>query len=202
MRELIEAPALSRPAKPMKKSAKKHIQRQDRFDRLQDDLLDHALSETEGKPLPRLPDEEAARQSLVEQRLQQAMAEGKFDNLPGHGKPLDLNDNPYLESGQELAFGLLKQNGFAPEWIERDKAIRQRVADAREGLHRVWASGPSDSVWQTAVSRFGQELGQINQLIDSLNLIVPVASCQRNRLQLEMEVNQLMLDDECQRGDH
>lgn len=178
----------------MKKSAKKHIQRQDRFDRLQDELLDHELSETEGQPLPRLPNEEEARQSLVEQRIQQAMTEGKFDNLPGHGKPLDLDDNPYLEPGQELAFGLLKQNGFAPEWIEQDKVIRQRLADARERLHRVWTSDPSDSVWQVALSRFGQELGQINQLIDKLNLIVPIISCQRNRLQLETEVNQLMID--------
>jgi DnaJ family protein C protein 28 len=57
---------------------------------------------------------------LVERRIQEAMAAGAFDRLPGQGKPLNLTRNPYLDPSLELAFGLLKNNGYTPEWISRD----------------------------------------------------------------------------------
>ncbi len=31
---------------------------------------------------------------LVEQRLQEAFAKGEFANLPGKGKPLELDEDP------------------------------------------------------------------------------------------------------------
>jgi len=45
----------------------------------------------------------------VEQRIREAMENGEFDNLSGQGKPLPLNENPFLEPGLDLAFGLLQK---------------------------------------------------------------------------------------------
>ncbi len=141
------------------------------------------------------PPNEAERQALVEQRLQEAMANGAFDHLPGRGKPLDLNSNPYLEPGQELAFGLLKNNGFAPEWIERDKEIRRELEAARSQLQLAWQrrrdGSAGEASWQAAVASFEAHLTKINRQIDDFNLIVPIVSKQRARLRLDRELHRL-----------
>lgn len=143
----------------------------------------------------RLPDTEQERQTLVERLIQEAMAEGKFDNLPGKGKPLDLKENPHLEPGQEWAFGLLKRNGFAPEWIERDKAIRQEMADMRARLRLAWQQQQADPAdegrWPIAVAKFEERLHKLNRQIDDFNLIVPVLSAHRPRLRLEDELRRV-----------
>jgi DnaJ family protein C protein 28 len=135
------------------------------------------------------------RQALVEQRIQAAMANGEFDNLPGAGKPLPLNENPYLEPGQAWAFDLLKRNGFAPEWIERGKAIRRELEQARRRLCAAWEMRQGNPArephWQAAVGRFEETLHKLNRKIDVFNLIVPALSAQRERLQLARELQRV-----------
>jgi DnaJ family protein C protein 28 len=56
----------------------------------------------------------------VDDIIRDAMAEGKFDNLEGKGKPLNLNPQDDLGS---LALRMVKEAGFAPEWVELAKQI-------------------------------------------------------------------------------
>src|SRR5258708_13386659 len=53
----------------------------------------------------------------VEEQIQEAQARGEFANLPGFGKPLDLDSNQFA-GDKALAYGMLKQNGFAPPEID------------------------------------------------------------------------------------
>ena len=76
-------------------------------------------------------------ESAIDQQIREAQEQGKFDNLPGKGKPLDLSTNPFAQD-QELAFKILKDAGHAPEWIEAGKAIRRRLTLAQERLERQW----------------------------------------------------------------
>ena len=83
-------------------------------------------------------------ESWLDQQIREAQESGKFDNLPGKGKPLNLVPNPYAQD-RELAFKVLKDAGYAPDWIELDKAIRGRCTapalcncSRRRGL---WARG-------------------------------------------------------------
>lgn len=144
---------------------------------------------------PDRPRSEAERQALIEQRIQEAMADGAFDHLPGKGKPLNLNRNPYLDPGQELAFGLLQNNRLAPEWIERDKEIRRGIEAARKQLHLAWQKYQADPArkagWRAAVARFEEQLNNLNRKIDDFNLIVPIVSCQRLRLRLADELGRV-----------
>jgi DnaJ family protein C protein 28 len=155
-------------------------------------VLDQHDAPSEKSDQPDRPRSDEERRALVEQRIQEAMASGAFDNLPGKGKPLDLNQNPYLEPGQALAFGLLKNNGFAPEWIERAKEIRQELDAARAELRSAWRqhqSNPaSDAFWQATVARFEATLAKLNRKIDDFNLIAPIVSSQRPRLRLADEL--------------
>ena len=66
--------------------------------------------------------------ALVEQRIARAIAQGAFDNLPGAGKPLILDDDRLIPEDLRVAWRILKNSGFVPpELAER----RERVALAR-----------------------------------------------------------------------
>jgi hypothetical protein len=82
-------------------------------------------------------DMDAALRRLAEQRIEEAMAEGKFDNLEGAGKPLDLEPMPAEEAARMTwwAIRIMKQNDFVPEEVRWRKAVdhlRVRLADARD----------------------------------------------------------------------
>ncbi len=68
---------------------------------------------------------------LAEQRIEEAMREGAFDNLPGAGKPLDLEDDRMVPEESRVAYRLLKNAGFIPPELED----RKEIAD----LHRLLA---------------------------------------------------------------
>ncbi len=76
-------------------------------------------------------------ESWIDEQIREAQAQGQFDNLPGKGKPLDLTPNPFA-GDREMAFKVLRDAGYAPEWIELDKAIRFRLERARMTLARAW----------------------------------------------------------------
>lgn len=68
----------------------------------------------------------SSTQDLVERQIEQAMARGEFDNLAGKGKPLDLEDNPFEPLETRMMMKILKDNDFAPYWIELGKEIDAR----------------------------------------------------------------------------
>lgn len=64
----------------------------------------------------------------MEEIIEQAMRRGEFDDLPGKGKPLDLDQDepdPYARGGSWIVNRVLRQNKAAPLWIELEKAIRE-----------------------------------------------------------------------------
>jgi DnaJ family protein C protein 28 len=146
-------------------------------------------------------------ESWIDQQIREAQERGEFDNLPGKGKPLDLTPNPYAQE-QELAYKILKDAGYAPEWIELDKVIRGKLERARSSLARSWAwrqerladlAARSDSWanaeraravdgWQRAVVAFELEVEAINREIRDLNLKVPSARFQRRKVDAAGEV--------------
>ena len=70
-------------------------------------------------------DMQSAMRRLAEQRIEEAMREGKSDNLPGRGQALDLEPMP-AEENARLAWWcirLLKQNDVTPEEVRWRKRI-------------------------------------------------------------------------------
>jgi hypothetical protein len=62
---------------------------------------------------------------LAEKRIEEAMRQGKFDNLPGFGKPLDLEPMPANENARLAwwAIRLMRQNDFVPDEVQWRKRI-------------------------------------------------------------------------------
>lgn len=58
--------------------------------------------------------------AVVEERIQEALRRGDFDDLPGAGRPLDLDDAPLVPPELRVAYRILKNAGFVPpEILER-----------------------------------------------------------------------------------
>ena len=124
----------------------------------------------------------------VEAQIQEAQARGEFDNLPGFGKPLDLDSNQFA-GDKALAYGMLKQNGFAPPEIELAKEIRSESEKAEAKLAKLRHRGNSlrtrrippsagekrafNVAIEKAAADYDQLLRELNRKILTLNLMTP-----------------------------
>lgn len=68
------------------------------------------------------------------------MEDGQFENLPGKGKPLNLDTNPHADPADDTLYRILSKNGCAPEWVELNKEIRSKVSKWRVALKKAWTS--------------------------------------------------------------
>ena len=142
-------------------------------------------------------------ESLIDQKIREAMEQGEFDNLAGKGAPIDLSENPFEDPGWRTAHRLLRNAGFAPAWIEERKDIEFEIDAARNQLERVWtilqnARGTKDesdakSRWERALASFRQQAIQLNRRIAAWNLKVPSAGFQRKRIDAQREIEQVSI---------
>ena len=65
----------------------------------------------------------AALQRLAEERIRDAIQRGEFDNLPGRGKPLNLEDDRHIPEDLRLAYKVLKNADCLPPELELKKEI-------------------------------------------------------------------------------
>ncbi|MBC2727123.1 DUF1992 domain-containing protein [Desulfosporosinus sp.] len=60
---------------------------------------------------------------IVEDRIQEAMRNGEFENLPSQGKPINLDYWASLPEGIRAGYILLRNAGFVPEEVQLLKDI-------------------------------------------------------------------------------
>lgn len=121
-------------------------------------------------------------ETLIERQIREGMEEGKFDDLPLHGKPLPNTDNPYAGE-RALAFTILKNYGAAPPWIESDKEVRELMAQRDAILARA-ATGraPSEIARRRDRANLEALVGRINAAIARVNAEAPTYSVHRRPL--------------------
>jgi DnaJ family protein C protein 28 len=149
---------------------------------------------------------------VVEQIIRNAQEEGKFDNLRGKGRPINWDENPFGDPAWEMAHHLLKENGFRPDWLEDDLALREKLAQARKALARThdWRAAELERLgaredapakhqrllvadeWNRALENFRRSIDQINAKIPTLNLKVPHERFQRVKLVLADELQRVL----------
>ena len=62
---------------------------------------------------------------IAEQRIKEAIENGEFDDLPGQGEPLDLEDDSRIPEDLRLAYKVLKNADCLPPELALKKEIRQ-----------------------------------------------------------------------------
>src|SRR5690349_21218882 len=79
----------------------------------------------------------AVLRRLAERRIEEAMKEGKFDNLEGMGRPLELEPLPADENARMMWWTLriMKSNDFVPDEVRYRKTIevlKERLRGLRD----------------------------------------------------------------------
>ena|SRR6187402_2837849 len=62
-------------------------------------------------------------ETLAENRILAAQEEGLFDNLPGRGKPLNLDEDSGVPEDLRLSFKILKNAGCLPIEVELSRQV-------------------------------------------------------------------------------
>lgn len=67
---------------------------------------------------------------LAEKRIAEAVSRGELDDLPGAGRPLELDDDALVPEDLRLAYRILKNAGFIPPEVEtlNEIAALERIA--------------------------------------------------------------------------
>ena len=103
---------------------------------------------------------------LVEQRLQEAVSRGELDNLPGAGRPLQLEDDPLVPEDLRLAYRILKNAGFVPPEVESLNQISQLEALVQQG--EVDAAARAKAARKLALLRTRIEAQYYEKAVDRL----------------------------------
>ncbi|MFM7320028.1 MAG: DUF1992 domain-containing protein [Armatimonadota bacterium] len=110
---------------------------------------------------------------VAERKIQEAMDEGKFDRLDGHGKPLRFDDDLSIPAHQRLAAKVLRNARALPEWIQTEKDLEREQARARrlidESPERLERLARTPSFARQSV-RMRSELKDAMDLVNTLLL--------------------------------
>jgi hypothetical protein len=60
---------------------------------------------------------------IAEQRIREAIENGEFDDLPGKGKPLELEDDSHIPEELRLVYKILKNANCLPPELELKREI-------------------------------------------------------------------------------
>ncbi len=103
----------------------------------------------------------SAYHKLVEEKIQEAIRRGDFDNLPGCGEPLQLEDDSHLPDDLRLAYKVLKNADCLPPELQLRKDIRQ-TEELLAGI-------------QDTQEKYRQ-MKKLNFMIMKLNMMRPVSA--------------------------
>jgi hypothetical protein len=75
---------------------------------------------------------------IAEQKIAEAISRGELSNLPGEGRPLDLDDDVLVPEDLRMAYRVLKNSGFVPPSVSLLREVREL-----EALLEGAADGPA-----------------------------------------------------------
>src|SRR3954453_12004702 len=132
---------------------------------------------------------------IAERRIRDAIEAGEFDNLKGMGKPLSTDDeNPYVPEDMRVAFKVLQNSGYAPDWmtlaqdiegdLERLRAsadhhfrrLREQLNDISADTHAITRLRSEvqrlKNLHKRAAAQHRQAIIEINRKINTFNQTV------------------------------
>lgn len=62
-------------------------------------------------------------QQVAERKISEAVEKGELDNLPGKGRPLELDDDSHIPPELRMAYRILKNSGHVSPEVEQRKEI-------------------------------------------------------------------------------
>jgi len=93
---------------------------------------------------------------IVEQKIRQAQENGEFDNLPGQGKPLTLEDDSHIPEDLRLAYKILKNADCLPPEVEEKREIRQ--------MEELLAGVPDEKERYRLIKKINYKIMKLNMM--------------------------------------
>lgn len=146
----------------------------------------------------------------IDDQIRRAIAEGRMSNLPGEGKPLRLDEDPYTPDDLKLAHRMLKEQGFAPEWMMHGKYIDERLerlkrsikrgvdayrgalADAARSTEPALRTQEAEAAWSQTRLTLVEAGRALNREITSYNLKVPTGVTHKHYIDVAREIERLL----------
>jgi DnaJ homolog subfamily C member 28 len=128
----------------------------------------------------------------TDDQIRRAMEEGEFENLPGKGRPLKLEEDAFEDPEWRLAHHLLRSSGYSLPWIEKRKEIEAGLQDARRDLALAWERRGSAARWERAQEKFREAIAELNKKIFSYNLEAPNMQLQMLKVDAEAEIKRIV----------
>ena len=102
-------------------------------------------------------------QKIIEEKIKEAQERGEFDDLPGSGKPLDLEDESRIPEDLRLSHKILKNANCLPPELELRNEI-QAMADLLSGI-------PDEEEKYRQIKRINLKITKLNMMGHSSPLL-------------------------------
>jgi len=97
-----------------------------------------------------------AFQKIVEKRIKDAQERGDFEDLPGHGEPINIEDDSHIPEDMRLIYKILKNADCLPPELQLRKEIRQ-MEDLLEGI-------PDEKEKYRQIKKINYKIMQLNMM--------------------------------------
>ena len=135
-------------------------------------------------------------QSLIDRQINQMRQDGDLDNLPGAGKPLNLNDDLHTPEHLRAAYRIMKNANVVPDWMvaaQELDAKRAQLLDDIQRAARAYASSQNiqlsgERAWQRAQKFFREGAAAYNKQVLNYNLKAPPGISHKSLIDVEREM--------------
>jgi len=146
---------------------------------------------------------------LSDARIRAARARGKFDDLPGRGKPIaedPLLNNPFVDRTEYFLNRIIQRNGAAPPWVmmqqegdtevssirsQMNSAIKRCLDQVKHERSVVSKSLVLKHFEKMEKSYLDKELGRVNMRVRSYNVMCP-APVRKPLLEFDNEIKSVL----------
>ena len=96
---------------------------------------------------------------VAEEKILEAIDKGEFDNLPGAGKPLKLDDDSMVPEDLRISFRVMKNAGVLPEELQLHKdmiSLQDLIDSCQDDQQRMKLSKELSAIrlrYQTLMSQ-------------------------------------------------
>ena len=95
-------------------------------------------------------------QKIVEEKIRETQRNGEFDDLPGRGKPLYLEDDSHIPEDLRIAYKVLKNADCLPPEILDKKEIHQ--------MQELLASIPDEKERYNLIKKINYRIMKLNMM--------------------------------------
>jgi len=138
---------------------------------------------------------------IAERKIVEAMEEGKFDNLPGKGQPLEIDPQWLVPPHLRIAATILHNAQILPEWAQTDREIvtaREAIAILRRRAateYPLRRETPVFADWYANILRSLLRLmRRVNDLILQYNISSPVSLHVHAPFAIEREIEAFLAE--------